>query len=106
MDRFYALYPSPGAKLYGAGHSTMGLAVGRNGLAVWENENGRPEFNSSIATTISGWAKIELRCNDRVPSLYIDDKLVLNGNKSVTTMFTRLPVMPISMKALRSLMAI
>jgi hypothetical protein len=79
---FYALYPSPGAKLYGAGHSTMGLAVGRNGLAVWENENGRPEFNSSIATTISGWAKIELRCTDRVPSLYINDKLVLNGNKS------------------------
>ncbi|HET7898815.1 MAG TPA: glycosyl hydrolase, partial [Flavisolibacter sp.] len=36
---YYAVYPSPGASLYGAGHAVCGLAIGRNGVAVWENEN-------------------------------------------------------------------
>ncbi|HEX8060931.1 MAG TPA: glycosyl hydrolase, partial [Cyclobacteriaceae bacterium] len=79
---FYCIYPSPGEKLYGKGHSTIGLAVGRNGIAVWENANGKPEFNFSVAKPISGWIEIQLKCDDGVPSIYITKELVKSGTKS------------------------
>ena len=41
---YYAIYPSGGELLYGAGHATCGLAVGRNGVAVWENGSGKTYF--------------------------------------------------------------
>jgi hypothetical protein len=79
---FYCIYPSPGGKLYGKGHSTLGLTVGRNGIAVWENENGKPEFNFSVATPISGWVEVQLTCDDGVPSIYMNDELLESGVKS------------------------
>ncbi|MEJ0033652.1 MAG: glycosyl hydrolase [Bacteroidota bacterium] len=79
---FYCIYPSPGEKLYGGGHSTLGLTVGRNGIAVWENANGKPEFNFSVEKAISGWIHIQLVCDDGVPSIYADGKLIKSGIKS------------------------
>jgi hypothetical protein len=79
---FYCIYPSPGEKLYGKGHSTLGLTVGRNGIAVWENANGKPEFNCSVAKAISGWVEVQLRCEEGIPSIYLNNELVKSGAKS------------------------
>lgn len=79
---FYAVYPSPGEKLYGEGHSTFGLTVGRNGVAVWENSKGRPVFNVAVEKALSGWTKVELICKDGVPSIHINGEFVKEGTKS------------------------
>jgi hypothetical protein len=79
---FYALYPTAGEKLYGNGHSSFGLAVGRNGVAVWENVNGTPAFFTSIKTSLSGWTHIALVCEDGSPLIYLDGQLVHRGPKS------------------------
>ncbi|MEI9921649.1 MAG: glycosyl hydrolase [Bacteroidota bacterium] len=82
---FYCIFPAPGEKLYGKGHSTLGLTVGRNGIAVWENANGKPEFNFSVERPISGWVIIQLTCDDGVPSVYVDGELAKSGVKSKYT---------------------
>jgi hypothetical protein len=79
---FYAVYPSPGEKLYGEGHSIFGLTVGRNGVAVWENAKGRPVFNVAVEKPLSGWTKVELICKEGVPSIYINGELAAEGTKS------------------------
>jgi len=79
---WYAVYPSPGEKLYGEGHSTFGLAIGRNGVAVWENSKGRPVFNFAAEKSISGWTKIELTVRDGIPSIYVDGEFVKQGSRS------------------------
>lgn len=79
---FYAVYPSPGEKLYGEGHSTFGLTVGRNGVAVWENAKGKPVFNVAAEKSLSGWTKVELVCKDGVPSILINDEPAAEGKKS------------------------
>lgn len=79
---YYAVYPSPGEELYGPGHSTFGLTIGRNGVAVWENANGKPVLNVAAEVPISGWTFVELVCNDGVPTIYVDGGLVKEGTKS------------------------
>jgi hypothetical protein len=81
----YAIYPSSGENLYGKGHATSGLAIGRNGVALWENSNGRPEFIFSVPKLISGWSHIVLAYSDGVPSLFIDGEFVQKGPKSQFT---------------------
>jgi hypothetical protein len=79
---WYAVYPSPGEKLYGEGHSTFGLAIGRNGVAVWENSKGKPVFNFAAEKFISGWTKVELIVKDGVPSIHINGEFIKQGTKS------------------------
>lgn len=79
---WYAVYPSPGEKIYGKGHSTFGMAIGRNGVAVWENATGKPVFNFAVEKPISGWTKVELICKDGVPSIHINGEFVKEGTKS------------------------
>lgn len=79
---FYAVYPSPGEKLYGEGHSTFGLTVGRNGVAVWENAKGKPVFSVAAEKALSGWTKVDLVCKDGVPSIHINGEFAVEGKKS------------------------
>ena len=80
---YYAIYPSGGAALYGAGHATCGMAVGRNGVAVWENEKGYPEFRLAAEQPLSGWTHLCLVYRKGVPSVYIDGKLAAEGEPSL-----------------------
>ncbi|HMJ70804.1 MAG TPA: glycosyl hydrolase [Cyclobacteriaceae bacterium] len=78
----YTIYPSPGEKLYGQGHATCGIAVGRNGVAVWEHAKGRPVFAFAAPTEISSWTHVALTYNDGVPSVYVNGELLAQGQKS------------------------
>ena len=79
---YYAVYPSSGKELYGEGHATCGLAVGRNGVAVWEHEDENPVLVLSAAIPISGWSHIGLVYDEGAPVVYINGKLVQKGKRS------------------------
>lgn len=79
---FYAIYPSGGRQLYGEKHATCGLAIGRNGVAVWENED-YPVMVLVAETALKGWSHVTLVYQDGVPSIYVNEKKIASGKKSV-----------------------
>lgn len=79
---WYAVYPPAGETLFGAGHAACGLAIGRNGVAVWERTKGRPTFVLGAAAPISGWGHVAVVYREGVPSVYVNGKLVQEGKKS------------------------
>ena len=82
---YYAIYPSNGEKLYGTNHATCGLAIGRNGVAVWENTADYPVFKLAAEKAISGWSHICLVYTEGVPTIYINGERVVSGEKSLQT---------------------
>jgi hypothetical protein len=78
---YYAICPSSGKELYGEGHATCGLTVGRNGVAVWEHSD-IPVLILVAETAISGWSHVALIYKDAVPSVYVNGKFIGNGKKS------------------------
>ena len=79
---FFAIYPSDGGKLFGNGHAACGIAVGRNGIAVWENADGTPILVLPAPAAIEGWSSIVLQYNNGIPWVYINGRLVKKGTKS------------------------
>ncbi|WP_162052919.1 glycosyl hydrolase [Pontibacter pamirensis] len=79
---YYAIYPPSGETQYGPGHATAGLAVGRNGVAVWEHGSGKPTLALAAPVFISGWSHVALVYQDNVPSVYVNGKLVEKGKGS------------------------
>ncbi|MEP6845128.1 MAG: glycosyl hydrolase, partial [Panacibacter sp.] len=79
---YYAIYPSPGNELYGAGHATCGLTVGRNGIAVWENGSGNPELVLAVEVPVSGWSQIVLIYNNGKPTVYLNGQFLKEGKTS------------------------
>ncbi|MDB5250785.1 MAG: glycoside hydrolase family protein [Segetibacter sp.] len=80
--QYYAIYPPLGDELYGEGHATCGITVGRNGVAVWENATGGPVLVLSVPISISGWSQIALVYHNGAPSVYVNGKLAGEGRKS------------------------
>ncbi len=78
---YYAIYPPSGTDLYGAGHATCGLAIGRNGVAVWERTSGKPIFKLAAPTSISGWCHVALVYKEGIPSVYVNGKLIQEGQR-------------------------
>ncbi|GAB3170808.1 glycosyl hydrolase [Telluribacter humicola] len=79
---YYAVYPAAGEELYGKDFATAGLAVGRNGVAVWENKAGTPVFALAAPASITGWSHIALVYLEGVPSVYVNGRLIEKGKKS------------------------
>lgn len=81
--RFFAIYPHSGEKLYGKGHSSVGLSVGRNGLVVYERTiQNKAVFRCPMP--ISGWTHLVLSYHDNTPNLWINGKYVGHGPQSTT----------------------
>jgi len=78
----YAIYPPPGNELYGEGHAVCGLAVGRNGIAVWEHGYDNPVMVLAAAVPIEGWSHIALVYDRAVPIIYVNGELVAKGVRS------------------------
>ena len=79
---YYAIYPPPGKKIYGPGHATYGLTVGRNGVTVWEHSDHKPVFVLAAPVPISGWSHIALVYNGGIPAVYVNGTFVKQGEKS------------------------
>jgi hypothetical protein len=69
---FYAIYPPSGKELYGEGHEACGLAVGRNGVAIWHRHEHWPYMRMASKTPIEGWSHIALVYENGIPSVYIN----------------------------------
>jgi hypothetical protein len=78
---YYAVYPSPGEKRYGPGHATCGLAIGRNGVSIWESRT-YPVLALVAEVPISGWSHIALVYQDGVPSVFVNGQMIRKGTKS------------------------
>ena len=82
--QYYALYPSTGM-VYGQAHATCGIAVGRNGVAVWENNSGMPGLVLSVPVSIQGWTLIVVHYKDNVPFISVNYNNAIKGVKSKYT---------------------
>lgn len=71
---YYAIYPPSGKKLYGKGHETCGLTIGRNGVAIWHREERWPRLKWTFPASIEGWTHIAAIYQEGIPTVY------LNGN--------------------------
>jgi len=79
---YYAIYPNSGKELYGESHSCCGIAVGRNGVAIWEHASGNPVLVLAAPVNISGWSHITLVYRDGIPAVFVNGKQVQSGKKS------------------------
>jgi hypothetical protein len=77
----YAIYPPSGAELYGIGHLACGLAIGRNGVAVWERGSGVPVFALAAPRPLAGWTHVALLYRAGIPSVYVGGTLVRKGER-------------------------
>ena len=74
----YILFPDPGHKQYGDGHSGAGISVGTNGVMVIEHSS---EYFSPVLTwthSVEGRTHIAVVYRDGIPTLFI------NGEKAAT----------------------
>jgi hypothetical protein len=77
----YAIYPPSGEALYGAGHVACGLAIGRNGVAVWERGAGQPVFALAAPAKLQGSTHVALVYRGGVPAVYVGGRLVAKGEQ-------------------------
>ncbi len=77
-----ALFPPHGGDLGGPGHSGCGIAIGRNGVAVFEH--GANYFTPLLvhATPLTDWTHVAVVYRNGQPSLYLNGKLAHTGLRS------------------------
>ena len=81
-NRSLVLSPPPGDTVYGSGHVSCGLLAGRNLVAVLERDRANWHTVLSTPIAISGWAHVALVYKAGAPSVYVDGKLVGQGEAS------------------------
>ncbi|MFB6343224.1 glycosyl hydrolase [Saccharicrinis sp. FJH62] len=79
--RGYILHPVSGEKTFGKGHAMVGLAAGKNGIVVYESDT-RTSAVLGYNQPLQGWSHVVLAYNNRKPYLYVNGKLVAEGEKS------------------------
>jgi len=79
---YYSIYPTSGKELFGDAHSCCGVAVGRNGVAIWEHASGNPVLVLAAPANITGWSHIILMYKSGIPAVYVNGKLVQTGKRS------------------------
>lgn len=82
---YYAIYPPSGQRLFGDKHATIGIAIGRNGIAIWENEKGFPEFKFAVEKPISGWTHFCVVYENAIPTIYLNGEVAGSGVRSNLT---------------------
>jgi gliding motility-associated-like protein len=75
----YVIYPGDGAAVYGAGHSIIGVSVGKNAIRVIENSNGilRELLEYETNFPVDEWTHISVLIDQSVPVAVC--KLYKNG---------------------------
>jgi len=73
---YYTIYPPSGNELYGEGHETSGLAVGRNGVAIWHRQKKHPFLKMLVPTALESWTHVAVVYHNGIPSLFLNGKPV------------------------------
>lgn len=80
--RGFLLFPDKGEERYGRGHAVVGIAMGQNGIRIYE----RTKTNNVVLeskTPIEGWTYVTLVYSDGIPTLYLNGKKEVTGKKSM-----------------------
>ena len=78
-----ALFPPPGHEVYGDdAHAGAGLAVGRNGVVVFEHSADYFAPVLVAALPITNWTHLTVVYREGEPSLYVDGRFVRRGLRS------------------------
>lgn len=80
----YVISPTWGG-LAATGIAGMGVAVGTNGVAVFEHADSYMPAMLLWQGAISGWTHVAIVYNNKTPSLYINGNFVATGNTSTKT---------------------
>jgi len=78
----YPVYPPPGEKLFGKGHTSFCLLVARNGVVVFEKADENLNAVLIAKMPLSGWTHFAVVYNDGIPGLYVNGIFIKKGNKS------------------------
>ncbi|MGC9197848.1 MAG: glycosyl hydrolase [Acidobacteriaceae bacterium] len=78
----YVIYPPAGNQVYGRGQAACGLAAARDGVVVYERTKGEPVPVLVAHVALAGWTHIAILYIDGKPSLYLNGKLVQEGQQS------------------------
>lgn len=82
--RGFLLFPDKGEERHGKGYATVGLAMGQNGVWVYE----RASTNTIVLEStdpVEGWTHVVLVYQGGTPSLYLNGKVAAIGRKSLFT---------------------
>jgi len=80
---YYAIYPPSGKELYGEGHETSGVAVGRNGVAIWHRETKWPFLKMIFPKAIEGWTHIAIIYKAGDPAVFLNGSSVEGQLKEI-----------------------
>ncbi|RYG54727.1 hypothetical protein EON80_31535, partial [bacterium] len=88
------IFPPQGQNSFGPGHAGSGLAVGTNGVMVFQHSASHFAPILAYKAPISGWTHIGVVFKDDQPSLYVNGVLVHTGIKSTYTVHPAVPNAP------------
>ncbi len=80
--KFYVIPAGEGDTLFGKGHASAGLAVGRNGVYVIERSSAGAPAVLVAKMPVSGWTHFAVAYQDGTPQLYVNGKLARTGMAS------------------------
>lgn len=78
----YVIPARAGDEIYGAGHATMALAVGRNGAILFERSSQGVPAVLVARIAVAGWTHFAVVYEDGTPSLYVNGKHMRTGLRS------------------------
>ncbi len=81
IGRSYLLFPISGLAKYGVGNATIGMAIGQNGVRIYEQEAQAREVLFA-STKLEGWSLINLIYKNNIPIVFINGVKVAEGKKS------------------------
>ena len=78
----FLFHPPEGDTVYGAGHTAMGVAVGRTGVVVYERARGYFAPVLVAPAPLSGWTHLAVVYEEGTPTLFLSGQRVRTGQRS------------------------
>src|SRR3546814_6663001 len=69
---------------FGAGHATLAVSVGRNGVILYENAGATYRAVLALTVPIAGWTHLAVGYDNGRPSVFLNGKLVGTGAASAS----------------------
>lgn len=81
----FILFPVDVENKYGKNHASIGLAVGQNGIRLFEQTGDARQEVLFAETKIEGWSLLNIVYTEGKPTVYINGKKIKEGQKSNRT---------------------
>ncbi|UIJ45258.1 alpha-L-arabinofuranosidase [Sphingomonas cannabina] len=78
----FLIDPPAGDVAYGAGHATLAVSAGRNGVILYENGGASYRPALAVPVPIAGWTHLAVTYDNGRPAIFLDGKPVATGARS------------------------